>query len=485
MRIFIEDNNQDFVSQVNGISFIQVDNDFCDIKISNRGLQLYPDWQLTRVPFVYPDRIDQKYFDELSSIHQGNFSSNSSFHKEYPLVDCLSQCLQTIFQEGVLYTNIFEDVIPQTQFEEYAIAHNRAVLLHFNQSKLEIDPEEINECFKHAAYLAPDAYWMSFTHYLNMIFLLENQRLDEAYDLAIRIERRISFNEVRSIVLLTLFKYMCVQEDTKLYADRISQVSEMLFSITNLPNAHIDTHLALSLHLETTHEFEKAIDEINRSIDIAKIYNTNQVPYLYASLGDLQLKAAQFGDTMQYQSAQHAYQQALKEINRENDPQRYALCQMNLGIIYAEMPIRDIKRHVYAGLAQTAFTESMQIFNKFDDPYQYAVVCTNFANAMLRLLPDIDKDRFDKISFYLFEALNIRRANQFPEERAITIGTLLNLYFHRIETAEEIDPQWLEEMRLMSEEITTLTTNDYLLNSATEAIKFVQETKTEQMNTNA
>lgn len=325
---------------------------------------------------------------------------------------------------------------------------------------------------------------MSFTHYLNLVFLLDHDRIDEAYDLVMKIERRIDINSVRSIVLLTILKYLSLQEDVSNYQSMVLQIADLLTSMKDLPECQIDGLIALSQFQETQQNINEAVASFEKALSIAKSSNSKQLSYIYASLGDLQLKAAQFGDISQYSFAQHSYQQALKTILRENDAQRYGLCQMNLGIIYAEMPIRDVKRHVYAGLAQTAFTEAMQVFNKFDDPYQYAMVCTNFANAMLRLLPDIDKERFDKISFYLFEALNIRKSNQFPEERAITICTLLNLYFHRIETAEEIDYQWLNEMKLMSDEIISLTSNTFLVDNAHNAIKFVDNTKS-QLSSNA
>jgi tetratricopeptide (TPR) repeat protein len=484
MRIYFEDANSTLKSELSSIEFEEVNNDFCDVKITPLGVSIYPDWNLRRVPFVYSDRIDPKYWNEVCKINDGIFPSDQELFKNYPLIDRVSQCVQTVFDDGVLYANIFEDIIPQTQFEEYAIQHNKAVLLHFNYNKLDVDPEEINEQFKHAAYLAPDAYWMSFTYYLNLVFLLEHVRIEEAYDLVMKIERRIAIKSVRSVVLLTLLKYLSMQEDVSNHESMVHQIADTLIAMEDLPESQIDGLTALSQYQETQQNIKEAIVSLEKAVTIAKASDSQQLPYIFASLGDLQLKSAQFGDISQYSFAQHSYQQALKTILKENDAQRYALCQMNLGIIYAEMPIRDVKRHVYAGLAQTAFTEAMQVFNKFDDPYQYAMVCTNFANAMLRLLPDIDKERFEKISFYLFEALNIRRPNQFPEERAITIGTLLNLYFHRIETAEEIDQQWLDEMKLMSEEIISLTSNMFLVENANEAIKFVENTKL-QLSSNA
>ncbi|WP_204272653.1 hypothetical protein, partial [Enterobacter hormaechei] len=71
-------------------------------------------------------------------------------------------------------------------------------------------------------------------------------RIDEAYDLVMKIERRIDINSVRSIVLLTILKYLSLQEDVSNYQSMVLQIADLLTSMKDLPECQIDGLIALS-----------------------------------------------------------------------------------------------------------------------------------------------------------------------------------------------------------------------------------------------
>jgi len=477
--------------KLDGITFSNIENVFasidtktyeitndipCDISISSRGISILPDWNMQSVPLLYSQYIPLTTenlktsialrIENIEVLETQNFPENTIFSHNY-------SCIKSITNNALANTSIYDGYTENSQFEEYAIIHNKAVLSHYNLNKIGSDPEKTKDLFKHAVYLAPDSFWMAYTNFLYIVLLIELNEFEQAINIAYQINRRDVTPKIKVTTLLTIYKILTMSEMNGDFGNDIKNIETEIQPLLNDKAIAYDFYTAKSLYYESNQNLKEAQTTLDDALK-----NTEKDTYLYAKTqitkADLHIKMAQMGNYHHYTQSLQCYHEALKTTTKQNYPQEYANCQMNIGIIYAELPSVDNKKHIYAGLSQTAFSEALEIYNKFDQPYDYATVCTNFGNTMMRFLPSIDDERFDKIAYYFKEAIYIRETFELDEEKAVCLMSLLNLHYYRIESVEEVNFLWFEEMEIIAKEILQLTQNERFVAMAQDALEFVK-----------
>ena len=172
--------------------------------------------------------------------------------------------------------------------------------------------------------------------------------------------------------------------------------------------------------------FAESLGYISRAIDIFRKEEATEL------LGNAQYRKATLlytwaksGNPQFLKGAMDAYQQALKVFNREDTPSVFADIQHHLGVIYSEIPDEIKKKGIWASVSSSSFNEALNFYTEEDYPYEHAMVCNSFGNAMTKYPTAIHSDNYEKALFYYQKALTIRTADKYPIERALTLLNFL------------------------------------------------------------
>ena len=180
---------------------------------------------------------------------------------------------------------------------------------------------------------------------------------------------------------------------------------------------------------------------------------------------------AQSGKPQFYRSALEAYHQALSVFNKEEAPEVFAEIHHQLGVIYAELPDENKKRSIWAALSATSFNEALEYYNKVDFPYEFGMICNNYANAYTKYPQSKKSDNFEKALNFYDEALSVRHAIDYPTERAITLLNYLEASWKVSNPDKGFNIERYQDMIAKANEIKTLTDEKQLI---TEAEKHLQ-----------
>jgi tetratricopeptide (TPR) repeat protein len=122
------------------------------------------------------------------------------------------------------------------------------------------------------------------------------------------------------------------------------------------------------------------------------------------------------------------------------------------------MPDEEQKRSLWAGISSSSFQQALQFFQKETHPYEYAMVCNNYANALGKYPEAVHTDNFEKALFYYNEALEVRSAKAWPFERAVTLLNYVEACWH-LNIAGKSNQALFEEMKAKTREAFELTTD--------------------------
>jgi tetratricopeptide (TPR) repeat protein len=184
---------------------------------------------------------------------------------------------------------------------------------------------------------------------------------------------------------------------------------------------------------------------------------------------------AQSGNPQFYRSALEAYMEALKVFKKDEAHEVFADIHHQLGVIYAELPDENKKRSIWAALSVTSFTEALEYYNKVDQPYQYGMICNNYANAYAKYPPGGRTDNYEKALWFYEEALSVRPALQYPTERAVTLLNYLDASWKAGNPGDDFNTARYNGMVARANEIKTLTGDEQLIAEADKHIALLEE----------
>jgi tetratricopeptide (TPR) repeat protein len=183
---------------------------------------------------------------------------------------------------------------------------------------------------------------------------------------------------------------------------------------------------------------------------------------------------AQTGQPQFYRDAMISCQSALKVFNQESNPGLFADIHHQLGVIYSEVPDEVQKKSIWAGVSVRSFTEALNFYNKVDYPYEFGVICNNQGNAYTKYPLAVHSDNFEKAMDWYREALSVRDAQQYPNERAITLLNYLEAaWCLNLENASE--ENLYNEMMDKAREVLSLSVGDALKSEAQKHIVQLNE----------
>jgi len=109
-------------------------------------------------------------------------------------------------------------------------------------------------------------------------------------------------------------------------------------------------------------------------------------------------------------------------------------------------PTKNKKRSIWAALSVSSFNEALNFYNKVDFPYEFAMICNNYANAFTKYPAATKSDNFEKALNYYTETLSVRTANTYPLERAVTLLNYLEASWKVSNSSEAFNWQRFNDM---------------------------------------
>lgn len=442
------------------------------------------DWFNEQPPYLLAEEIDFTPEKLLGLVFAklGNEDKTSTYLHNDPvlrndldIVRCLQQGIPVSPQQ------LTSDFSP---FEEYRFCHNSAILHHYAATEDTFDADKTRYFYREAISSAPNGEYQAFTARQYAIFLIDchellqaEHLLQDALKAALSDDAAI---ELKATLCGVWMKQIVVPYDQALLANLKNTLWEVLQHYQQQQRKLEEGLLLVDAAQVANYSesFAEALGYLNRAIDI---FRKEEQPELLAQAqyrkGILLYTWAKQDNPQFFRGALEGFQEALKVFSREETPDVFADIQQYLGVIYAEIPDEVRKKSIWAGISAASFQQALAFYNKTDYPYEYGMVCANYANALTKYPEAIHSDNREKALFYYAEALDVRSAAEWPLERAVT---LLNY----VETCWDLglpengnNQQLYDEMMAKTEEAEALTQDPAILAAAREQLQRLAQLK--------
>lgn len=437
------------------------------------GIKQPFDWYNVLPPFLLPDEIELTAENLLGLV----FAKLGNYEKAY-------ECLQhnKVLLNDVDIVNCLQNGIPVDfsrltsdfdPFEEYRFCHNSAILHHYAATEATFDLEKTKYFYNEAIVSAPNGEYLAFSARQFAIFLTDLGELDLAERLLQdAIKGALSDDaeaELNAGLCGVWLKKLVVPYDLDLL-EKLKETLGKVLAHYQKQGRKLEEGLLLVDAAQVANyseTFAESLGYVNRAVDILR---SEEVPELLAQAqyrkGILLYTWAKKDNPQFFRPSLEAFQEALKIFSREEMPDVYADIQQYLGVIYAEIPDDVKKKSIWAGISAASFQQALAFYTKETHPYEYAMVCNNYANALSKYPEAIHTDNLEKALFYYAEALMVRTPTEWPFERAATLLNYLQTCWH-LNLAENGSNQALfEEMVAKANEARHLTNDPDIIRDA-------------------
>lgn len=422
------------------------------------------DWQNVLPPYLLSEEI------ELTTAHLLGlvFAKLGNYEKAYAYLADHSVLLNDIDIINCLQNGIPVDTQRLTSdfnpFEEYRFCHNSAILHHYAATEAGFDLDKTRYFYREALNSAPNGEYYAYTARQYAIFLTDlGELLQAEHLLEDAIKSAISDDatpELKATLCGVWMKKLVVPYDPALLSNLKDTLWDVLQHYQKQERKVEEALLLIDAAQVANYSesFSEALGYINRAVEILR---TESMPELLAQAhyrrGILLYTWAQKDNPQFFRGAMESFQQALKVFDSEETPDVFADIHQYLGVIYAEMPDEEKKKSIWAGISSSSFQQALKLYTREQYPYEYAMVCCNYANALTKYPEAIHTDNYEKALFYYAEALSIRTAEAWPMERAVTLLNYVESCWY-VQLAEENSNQaFFEQMIDMAREAKSLT----------------------------
>jgi len=448
--------------------------------VNSSGIQFQPDWDDNRPPYILPENILFSDNNFLSIVYflLGNTDAAFSFLKENP---SLQRELEII--EMIKFGQSVDPQILSVEtfgvFDDYRLMHNHAVLRHYQDL---LSDGKVEFYYNSAIDDAPDDEFRAYTakHYVNYLFDQSNIELAEkiaSQALKSGISEYGAIELKNLLVKINSIKLTRQDVDLDLMRSYVKDISDKFEAQ--------ERFIPLAMLLEDAANFSKydkeyseAVSYINRAI---QIYQENQVVELLPNAlyrkGNILYAWAISGNPQFYKSAAESFQEAIKYFRKEDFPLFYADIQHFLGVIYSVIPGEVNKKSIWAAVSSSSFKAALEIFDKERFPYEYGLVCNSYANALTKYPQAVLTDNIDKALYFYAESLDVRDADKYPHERALTILNYLEAQWDANNSEDENNPSRFQEMWKKAHEVLSINISEDLNDEAEKHIEKLKKLK--------
>ncbi len=456
------------------------------IYINENRIHIRPDWLDIRPALLFPSEIpfNKNYF--LGTIF-GLLGSETEYPKyfiSFPAMLFLFDLMQDI-THGEIADGVMEKFLKRTAFahpfENYAFNHNVAVALNYGHFSNEINGEAIEAHYKDALELAFEPSLKAYTLKYYALYLMDNGDNQGAMDLVktstIKTDEKYATYALKKVWCQAALKTVRFPFDFHFMETLKEELWDTLQFYEN--EGHDTIAAALWMDAATiaslSNSHAESLGYINKAVNIFREEEQHELlAQAELTKGRIFFDWAQSGNPQFYRSSLESYQKALTIFKKEEAPEVFADIHQQLGIIYAELPDENKKRSIWAALAVTSFQEALAFYNKVDHPYQFGTLCNNFGNAYTKFPVGGKTDNFEKALNYYEEALSVRDAKNYPNERAVTLVNYLEASWKAGNEGEDFNMVRFEDMAAKANEIPTLTHDRQLLVEVEKHLQMLQ-----------
>jgi tetratricopeptide (TPR) repeat protein len=441
---------------------------------SKSGIVQPIDWFNVLPPYLLPAEIDFNadhllglLFAKLGNYENAYdyFHGNQVLLNDIDIINCLQNGIPVDTQR--LTTALGE-------FEEYRFCHNSAILHHYAATEGSFDTDKTRYFYREALNSAPDGEHYAFTARQYAIFLTDcGELLQAEHLLEDAIKTALSDDaimEMKAVLCGVWMKKLVVPYDTALLATLKNTLWEVLqhYQQQGRPIEEALLLVDAAQVANYAESFAESLGYITRAVDILRKVD---MPELLAQAqyrrGILLYTWAKKDSPQFFRGALEAFQEALKVFSRDETPEVFADIQQYLGVIYAEIPDEVKKKSIWAGISSGSFQQALLYYTKADHPYEYAMVCNNYANALTKYPAAVHSDNLEKALFYYTEALAVRTAADWPLERAVTLLNYVETsWFLNLEGKNGSDRSLFDQMVEHAQEALVLTNDPAIIKEA-------------------
>ncbi|SFE49598.1 hypothetical protein SAMN04488541_100287 [Thermoflexibacter ruber] len=441
--------------------------------VNGRQFQIALDWYNQMPPYLFPNPLPLSkevflgtIFGLLGNLEKAwNYLEGNSLLTEW---DTMIRILNS-------YPIDFEIIKNQkiiSDFDQYRYLHNLAIAYNYAYFEKHNIPI-IKQSYLQAIERATSHEYKLFTtkHFAN--FLLDIGQATEAEKMlkeALQITNR---EDVKASLQFDLVKALMSKLAVPYQVELVTELKKLLWECLQFYEKNQIWAEAGILLIDASfianidNSFSESLGYISKAIKYLESEDlTELVGEAYMRKGTLLYSWSKNGNPQFYRPALEAFQEALRTFTKEQAPETFAEIHHQLGILYAEMPDEDKKRSVWAALSSSSFKEALAFYTKEAYPYQYATICNNYANAITHY-PQMKKgDNYQKALDLYKEALDIRTAQDFPFERALTLINFLEASWLVGNENDTFYQERYEEMLEKAMEIKNLVSDEKLIAEA-------------------
>ncbi|MEP7321233.1 MAG: hypothetical protein ABI761_04915 [Saprospiraceae bacterium] len=461
------------------------------IYINENRIHVRPDWLDKRPAIIFPSEIPFNKHCFLGAVF--GMLGNEEKYREYltglsPMV-FIFDLMQSIVQ-GNESDQAMENILKRTNFlhpfENYAFNHNVAVGLNYGHYSNEINPEAIRAHYEDAIQLAFEPTFKAYTLKYFATFLMDSGYTKEAIGLL----NRENIHKLEAYPHYALERVWC-QASLKQFIghydeDEVTELKSRLWETVQFYDKNGHKTIAALLWMDAAtvanlnNSYAESIGYVNKALTYFKEEKQEEmVANAQLLRGRIFYEWAQSGNPQFYRSALEAYQEALIVFKKDDTPGVFADIHHQLGIIYAELPDENKKRSIWAALSVSSFNEALAYYDKLNFPYEYGMLCNNFANAHVKYPQAKKTDNFEKALFFYEEALSVRNASEYPAERAVTLLNFLESSWKVGNPKEGFNVMRFNDMCLKANEIKTLTNDEQLIQEAEKHVQLLEALENE------
>ena len=457
------------------------------IYINENRIHIPPDWLEQRPAIIFPSEIpfNKTFFLGTVVGLLGNEEKYPQYFTAFPAMLFIFDLIQAI-TNSTEADSAMENILRKTKFahpfENYAFNHNVAIALNYGNFSNEINEEAIEAHYKDALQLAFEPSFKALTLKYYATFLTDNRRSGEAMQL---IDQQY-FKHLDEYPKYTLERAWCnaaMKQLTFPYDEKLmAELKDRLWKTLKFFETNNHKTIAAFLYMDAatianlSNSYSEAIGYVLKAVTYFKDEHQTEILAQAQMLrGRLLYDWAQSGNPQFYSSALQAYQEALKVFTKEETPNIFADIHHQLGVIYAELPDENKKRSIWAALSATSFNEALDYYNKIDFPFEFGMICNNFANAYTKYPQSLRTDNYEKALNYYDEALSVRDAKNYPTERAVTLLNYLEASWKVSNPDEDFNTERYNDMVTKANEIKTLTNDEQLIIETEKHLRMLEE----------
>ncbi|MEP3210872.1 MAG: hypothetical protein ABJN95_16915 [Maribacter sp.] len=436
------------------------------------------DWYDMEPPYAFPTTpFNRENLLALVFYKLGNQQKSFEFvSEEYPIYHHL--LIATHLQFGYEISTGMVDFCYNTS------PHNHAILNYYGVVENPLNHEELKNLFSHAVAKAENDEIRVFSakHYLNL--LLDAGELQTAKELAEEQAAIVISEDAKNAMNTHLAGVLMAQLQVPYSNEKLDKVHDLqLQSIAHYEakGQKIQAGMLLVDAAEVANfkeDFIASKELINRAI---QYFKQEDIPDF---LGEAGFKKAillytwsKNGSPQYYKAAINAFQDVLKVFKRDTHPKKFADVHHNLALIYSEIPVGAEEKPMWTAFCASSFKEVLAFYTKDEYPYENAMASHNYATALMHFPPAKIHNNLEKASGLFEEALEVRTAEAYPFERALTLMNQLELgWLTHNETSKE-ELKKYEDMKAKAEEVKTLVSDVGLIEQADKHLQELEKVK--------